>query len=210
MQKIKFMVGILVISALLMPVGPVHADSAPPVNPPGGDISPEGGTEVQMVAEQVVFDFRQSTDDSANVSAWFLLHNTGDVDEHLKVRFPLNGDPHSGLDPTTGEMKFDYPLIQDFTASVGGQKLQTHTMEDTDPNAEQFFLGNGSILYWSVFDMDFPAGKDVKLTVNYTYRPTEEAYDAQIYYILATGAGWKGPIKSADVIIRLPYILNEI
>ncbi len=164
-----------------------------------------------MVAEQVIFDFRQSTSDSAQVSGWFLFHNTGEADEHLKVRFPLNGDT-KGLvqDPVTGEQTEVTPLIEDFSVWNHGQRLKTQTIKDTDPNAEIFFLGYGSILYWSVFEVDFPAGKDVKLTINYTYRPTEEAYDAQLSYILATGAGWKGPIGTVDIIFRFPYELNEI
>jgi hypothetical protein len=37
-------------------------------------------------------------------------------------------------------------------------------------------------------------------------------YDSRgkIFYILATGAGWKNPIGSVDVIMRFPYIVNEL
>jgi tetratricopeptide (TPR) repeat protein len=174
------------------------------MNPPGGDISPEGGTLVQMVAEQVIIDFRQSTDDSAKVTAWFLFHNTGNADEHLKVRFPLNGDPQFN-----GTAEGYIPLIKDFTALINGQQLITRVVKEDDPNAPLFFLANSTVMYWSVFDVDFPIGKDVKLTVKYTLQPTEETSHAYISYILATGAGWKGPIGKADVVLRFPYILNN-
>ena len=190
---------------LLLPSGRARADAAPPMNPPGGDVGPEGGTQVQMTAEQVTIDFRQSTDDSAAVSAWFLFHNTGDADEHLKVRFPLNGDPRR--DQVTGGE--GYPLIDDLVARVGGQTLATATVEDDDPNAEQFFLGGSAVLFWAVFDMDFPAGKDVKLTITYTLHPTELANFADVYYLLSTGAGWMGPIGNADIVVLFPYVLNE-
>ena len=85
---------------VLLPLGSAHADAAPPMNPPGGDISPEGQTEVEMVAEEVVIDFRQSSDDSAQVTAWFLLRNTGTVDEHLVCTQRLSGG--EGEEGTSG------------------------------------------------------------------------------------------------------------
>jgi hypothetical protein len=202
MKAIK--ISLLMTLAILLLVSPcqVRADAAPPMNPPGGNVSPEGGTQVQMVAEQVTIDFRQSTDDSANVTAWFLFHNTGNADEHFKVRFPLNGDSIN----FSGK---DYPLIKDFTALIDGQQLITQVVLEDDPNAPLFYLGGNTVMYWSEFDVDFPVGKDVKLTVRYTLKPTEENSYAYIYYILATGAGWKGPIGKADVFIRFPYILNN-
>jgi hypothetical protein len=202
MKAIKMSLLLLLAILLLASPGQVKADAAPPMNPPGGNVSPEGGTQVQMVAEQVIIDFRQSTDDSARVTAWFLFHNTGNADEHLKVRFPLNGDQNyrSGG---------DYPLIKDFTALIDGQQLITQVVLEDDPNAPIFYLGhNSTVMYWSEFDVDFPVGKDVKLTVKYTLQPTDENSYAYIYYILATGAGWKGPIGKADVVLRFPYVLN--
>ena len=206
MRFVKTIPLLLLITALFIPQGAVRSDAAPPVNPPGGDISPEGSTQVQMVAEQVVMDFRAFTDNSAKVTAWFQFKNTGTADEHIKVRFPMNGDP--ALD---NQGKIYYPLIQDFTAWLGGQRLPTQVAMDNDPNAAQFFFGEspGTILYWSVFDMDFPVGSNVKLTVSYTFRPSVDANNAEANYILATGAGWKGPIGTADVILRFPYIVNN-
>ncbi len=202
MKEIKIF--LLLLLAILSLVSPdqVKADAAPPMNPPGGNVSPEGGTQVQMVAEQVIIDFRQSTDDSAKVTAWFLFHNTGTADEHLKVRFPLNGDQNY----SSGG---DYSMIKDFTALIDGQQLITQVVLEDDPNAPIYYLGNNTVMYWSEFDVDFPVGKDVKLTVKYTLQPTEEHSFAYIYYILATGAGWKGPIGKADVVLRFPYVLNN-
>jgi len=210
MKKVKFILLVLVIFSLGVPLGSVHADAAPPMNPPGGDVSPEGDTQVQMVAEQVIFDFRQSSDDSARVSAWFLFHNTSNTDENLQVRFPMNGDQQYKADPVSGEYVPYFPLIQNFAASVNGQRLPAKVVIDSDPNAPAFFLDANGKMYWSEFPVDFPAGKDVKLSVNYTFQPTEDYSYAEVFYILATGAGWKGPIGKADIIFRFPYILNDI
>ncbi len=198
-EKIPFL---LLAILILIPLSPAYADAAPPMNPPGGDVSPEGGTQVQMLAEQVIIDFRQSTDDSGKVTAWFLFRNTGDTDENLKVRFPLNGDPQGSADTPL-------PLIKDLTAWIGSDKLSTQVVEDNDPNAAQFFLGYSAVIDWAEFDMSFPVGKNVKLTVNYTLNPTKEASFADVIYLMATGAGWKGPIGKADVFLRFPYILNQ-
>jgi hypothetical protein len=205
MRAIKISLLMLLAILLLVPSGQVRADAAPPMNPPGGNVSPEGGTQVQMVAEQVIIDFRQSTDYSAKVTAWFLFHNTGNADEHLKVRFPLNGDQQFN-----GTEEGYIPLIKDFTALINGQQLITRVVKEDDPNAPLFYLGNSTVMYWSVFDVGFPVGKDVKLTVKYTLQPTtDKTSQAYISYILATGAGWKGPIGKADVVLRFPYILNN-
>ncbi|MGA2489130.1 MAG: hypothetical protein ABSF99_02930 [Anaerolineales bacterium] len=132
-----------------------------------------------------------------------MFHNTGNAAENLKVRFPLNGD-----EQTHGSGQNYIPMIQDLTALINGQPLAIRVVEDNDPNAPQFFLGYSSIIYWSEFEVDFPVGKDVKLIVKYTLQPTVEDSHAFIKYLLATGAGWKGPIGEADVVLRFPYILN--
>lgn len=208
MRSKRWLVLVFLAVSLLVPGNPARADAAPPVDPPGGDISPEGATEVEMVAEKVVIDLRQTDDGTASVTAWFLLQNTGTVDEHLKVRFPLNGDPL--WNPTTEE--YSYPLITDFKVWNGSQQLSTQKIEDNNLNAVEYFLGYGSIIYWSVFEADFPVDEQVELTVRYSLDLTElnPSSFVEIFYILATGAGWKGPIRDAEIVLRFPFIINEL
>ncbi len=208
MKAIKVRLFIFFSIVLLIPFSKARADMAPPMNPPGGNISPEGGTEVQMVAEKVVIDFSQSLDETAQVSAWFRFHNTSDMDEHLKVRFPLNGEGEDGYKWTIGEPP-PMPLIKDFTVLNEGRELPIEIVRDPDPNAVDFFMRGVTVIYWAVFEVDFPAGKDVELNAHYTYIPTRGLHSG-INYILATGAGWKGPIGKADVIVRFPYSPNEL
>jgi hypothetical protein len=122
------------------------------------------------------------------------------------VRFPLNGDPW--IDDQTFEMK--YSLIEDLTVWIGNKQLPTQTVEDHDSNAVEYFLGYGSVIYWAVFDVTFPVEREVELTIKYTMHPTDRrsSSEAFVNYIMSTGAGWKGPIGSADIILRFPYILN--
>jgi tetratricopeptide (TPR) repeat protein len=45
----------------------------------------------------------------------------------------------------------------------------------------------------------------VNIRVSYLLEATGYSPFAAFYYLLETGAGWKGPIGSADLIVRLPY-----
>jgi hypothetical protein len=202
----KFLLLPLLVIALLAPGGPARADVGPPSNPPGGDVSPEGATDVEMLAEEVLIDFTRSSDDHAQVTAWFRLRNTGSADEHLRVRFPLSGNPR--FDTQSLQPVFD--LIGDMTVSVGDVRVPTEKVLDEDPNSAEFFLGvSESVMYWAAFDVDFPAGVDVEMTVKYTFDPTGEQGLPGVRYVIATGAGWKGPIGAADLIIRFPYLVSD-
>src|SRR4051812_16947657 len=69
------------------------ADVAPPMQPPGSNISPGGATQVVMSAERVVIEVQPSGDTAkGRVTADFTMHNSGSADEQMQVRFPL-GDP---------------------------------------------------------------------------------------------------------------------
>jgi len=162
------------------------------------------------VAEKVVIDFSQSLDDTAQVSAWFRFHNSGNVDEHLKVRFPLNGESDMEMKASPLSEYPKVPLIMDFVVSNGSQAIPTEIVRDPDPNASDFFLKGVTVIYWAVFEVDFPAGQDIELIAHYTYKPTMLFSYCGIGYILATGAGWKGPIGTGIVIVRLPYQPSEL
>jgi hypothetical protein len=204
MKKLSLSFFILILFLSMMPACPAYADAAPPMNPPGGNVSPEGQTEVSMLAETVVIDFRASTDDSAQVTAEFLFRNLGSQDEQLRVRFPLSGDPRlRSIDENSVELY--YPLVTDFIAYVDNQQVTTSVVEDTYTGTE-YFLGHPGTIYWSTFDAYFSVGQNVKIKVRYTLNPTDYGGGyIGVFYFLATGAGWKGPIGSADIIMRLPY-----
>jgi hypothetical protein len=203
MKATKNLILIILAISLFAPSGLVHADIAPPMDPPGGGINPENLTQVEMLAEQVLMDFRESGADVANVSAWFIMRNTGSTDEHLAVRFPLNGD---------GSIRLKNPLITDFKVWTGSTELSYTTIEDPDDKAGEIYMGNSYIkMHWAVFDVDFPAGVDVKISVKYTVKASSWDADTfmQVMYILSTGEGWKNPIGSVDIILRLPFTLHN-
>jgi hypothetical protein len=202
MRKLILILLAVCVIKLCFPARPARADVAPVPNPPGGNINPGDETKVQMVAERVIIDFRASTDDTARVTADFIMHNLGDKDEQMKVRFPLNA-PNPGL--------FEYVLIKDFNAWVNGEYVVSRVITDT--NAGYTYVGQFTLdlLYWAVFDVNFPSGKDVKIRVTYTLEPTDIGGGREeAFYILSTGAGWYGPIGTAEVIFRFPYMVNNL
>jgi hypothetical protein len=196
-----WLMAILVLTLWLATPQPVHADVAPPENPPGANPQPGSQTtQVRMQAETVVMVVRsQSVNSSpaqAEVSADFTMHNLGSTDEHLDVRFPLSF--WDGESDGFG----NFPEIPDLTASVDGRSVTTQRV--------LFAAKDGTSIPWAVFSVTFPAGKDVHIQVKYT----QDGYGYSPYvafrYILETGAGWKDTIGSADLIVRLPYDANDV
>ena len=187
---------ILIFSMLALFIFPsaVHADVAPPINPPG--YNPEPGaesTQVRMMAETVLVDVQKDIDlqslGNAIVTADFTMRNLGNDPESMAVRFPIaaqNG-------------RFEYPEIEDIRISVAGK-----TIEYSRTNYPDMRYGDKEVP-WAEFDITFPPGQDVSIQVKYKLKGSGYAPYTAFYYILESGAGWKDTIASADIILRLPY-----
>ena len=176
---------------------PARADVAPPESPPGTNIVPGSDTtQVRMVAEVVTMTvLSQPAGNSvgqAKTDAAFLMRNQGATAENIEVRFPLTF--LDGRDNGFGQ----FPEITDIQISVNGKTVPTRRIESAA-------AGAANPTPWAAFNVNFPPGQDVPITVIYTadgfgYEP----YFA-LRYVLETGAGWNGTIGTADVIVKLPY-----
>jgi hypothetical protein len=71
-------------------------------------------------------------------------------------------------------------------------------------------LGYRDEVPWAKWSVTFPAGEDVELRVTYDTHPVEWGGWAVGYYILETGAGWRGPIGEGSVTFRLPYEVTPL
>jgi len=189
---------ILVVALLAFPSN-VRADAAPPYYPPGSN--PQPGTEitqVRMEAETVVIEVLKDTEKrslgQAHVTADFSMRNLGAADESMAARFPI-----SAHDGRTG-----YPEIHNLKIEVDGDPLTYRRAMYPDIGRE----GSNETVPWAEFDVTFPAGEEVSLHVEYDLQGTGYYPCTTFYYILNTGAGWKGTIGSADIILRLPYEAN--
>ena len=184
----------VIILALILLAFPstVFADVAPPANPPGSNPWPGSDTtQVRMAAETVLVEVSGNSD-TAHVTADFSMHNLGNQDESMAVRFPITSDDGFGR----------FPEIKDMAIKVAGKPVSFRraSYPDTIRN-----YGQDHNVPWAEFDVVFPAGKDVAIQVAYNMDGSGYKPITAFNYVLETGAGWKDTIGSADIILRLPY-----
>lgn len=192
---------ILTACAILFPI-PVSADISPPDWPPGANLAPESEhTEVRMVSEVVIIDVQDDIPENslgeALVTAKFIMLNLGEDAEVMFARFPLtfwNGYSDSSS---------DYPEIKDLEFIVGGQPVDWRRVMVPNPRDED------NPIPWAAFGVTFPPGQEVLVEVTYTAKPVGEYPFIAYSYVLETGAGWRGSIEIADIIVRLPYEANN-
>ncbi|MFN8381188.1 MAG: hypothetical protein U0V02_04575 [Anaerolineales bacterium] len=181
----------------------VYADVAPPEMPPGTNLLPGNeATQVRMVAETVTLDISKDPADSqesiAKTEAVFTMRNLGTVEENMQVRFPLsffNG---------SSDGRGNFPEIPSVAVKVDGRSIQTKRENLPFYNSE-FSSYQREELPWAVFDVSFPPDQDIIIEVAYTVNGYGYYPNQEFKYILETGAGWKGTIGSADIIVKMPY-----
>ena len=196
MKRFVFVLSIIILFAI---PSPVRADIAPPQNPPGSNLDPGSEvTQVRMLAETVLVDVQKDIAygslGRAHVTADFTMQNLGTESERLAVRFPIA--VNNGYDGS-------YPEIANIAIQVNGSRVGFRRSD----YAAEFGPFHGDTVPWAEFDVLFPVGKNVAIQVAYDLKGT--GFSDQPYtsftYTLATGAGWKDTIGSADIILRLPY-----
>ncbi len=197
-MKHKGLYFFLLLAIILLISAPVHADVAPPDQPPGANLLPGSeSTQVRMVAETVLLDVRASAPTGslgrAAVTAAFTMQNLGDSPETMAVRFPLTF--WNGL----SDGFFNFPEITDLQVAVQGRIVTTRRVTTPNESIEDHPIP------WAAFDVTFPPGEPVEIEVRYTAAAVGEYPFIAFRYVLETGAGWSGTIGSADLIVRLPY-----
>ncbi len=194
----KFLAGIWILLFFAFPA-PVLADIAPPAQPPGANLQPGAEvTDVRMESEQVIIEILASTPaDSlgqARVSATFHMRNLGTTPESMLVRFPLSTNDGWGR----------FPEITDFEVKVGGTRVDSQEVSGEDP------AGYGDEVPWASFEVTFDPEVEVIIEVEYTLEASGELPFVDFAYIFSTGAGWRGTIGNAELIVRFPYEVSEL
>jgi hypothetical protein len=185
-----------------------RADIAPPEPPPGSNVGPgQDVTQVQMMSETVVIDIyalapAQTVElagdaAAARVTATFSMRNQGSTTEQIPVRFPL------GNVKGFGDGRGQFPEIKQIGVTVDG--MPATIVRVTTPNP----IENGPPIPWAEFNAEFPPAKEVLIQVTYTVSPQGYLPFGTFHYVLETGAGWKGPIGVADLVVRLPYPASD-
>ncbi|HEX2996040.1 MAG TPA: hypothetical protein VHP14_14545 [Anaerolineales bacterium] len=194
----KRLCSIVVVFVLLAFPSSVRADVAPPYNPPGSN--PQPGvetTQVRMVAETVTIEVQKDIEPKslgqARVTADFTMYNLSNADESMAARFPISAS----------DGRSSYPEISNLEIKIDGKQIQYRRA-----SYPEIRYPNEKMVPWAEFDITFPAGTDVSISVAYDLDGTGYYPYTAFYYILETGAGWKDTIGSADIILRLPYEAN--
>jgi uncharacterized protein DUF4424 len=192
----------------LIAVGTALPDVAPnPVPRAGETIAPRKPTAVEMSAETVRIRLGE---ESAKIEASFVLRNTGADKEDLEVGFPTAAQPKNYSWNSREGMKVTEwgPLkIQNFTATVDGQDVKPVPKTSTEKNSYQG---------WVCWAMSFDGNQKRDVKVSYTVNTRDDNYsepscllNRQVTYILKTGAGWKGNIGEATIILDLGGMTAE-
>jgi tetratricopeptide (TPR) repeat protein len=223
-KKASMLAILSIVIALAAGYKPAAADIAPPPAPSGSNLHPPvENTNVRMVYEQVVFQVAGVSlypSGHANVTARFVMHNTGEYPETMQVRFPLNHGKYT-LDfvfdmeeDTCGQSTF--PSLYGFQVKVDGKELEPFITEEeiTLPTDQFYYKLEDTLtdLCWAYFEVTFLPGEKTVVDLSYTVPGyiTHELDSTVTYdYILGTGAGWKGTIGEAVIRARFPYPLNE-
>lgn len=202
MRRLCFVALLFVLLAL---PSNARADVAPPLYPPGSNPQPGAEvTQVRMVAETVIIEVLKDIEPrslgDAHVTADFTMRNLGSTDESMAARFPIS----------VNDGRWEYPEINNLLIQVNGKQVQHRRVNYPDYrfSNDDVKKNNAEMLPWAEFDITFPAGQDVSIRVTYDLEGTGYYPATAFYYVLATGAGWKDTIGSADIILRLPYEAN--
>lgn len=181
--------------SMLVFIQPVRADVAPPQAPPGSNpVAGTVDTQVRMEHEKVVIAIQEVEDfdqkGTARVWAEFHMENKGGTAETLMVRFPISYDDGWG----------GYPEIEDLMVYVNNLSVDTSEIKlESGPEVWDTRIS------WTEFEVTFPPDEIVEIEVDYTLNGTGYYPFVTYEYLLQTGAGWKGTIGSAEIIVRLPY-----
>jgi hypothetical protein len=185
--------GLAAAGLLLGAVRATRADMAPFPAQEGNSLGPAASTNIQMISETVLIqltEFSNTVADTsypilgAKVVAEFAMRNPGNAYEALEVGFPLQVPKNAA---TAG----DYVKITNLAAFADGVAVET-----------QPATVGGEI--WSAWQMKFAPG-DTHVRITYDLPATTDACNAELGYVLHTGAAWAGPIGRADLIVRYPY-----
>lgn len=148
---------------------------------------PTPNRDVRLVSETIRVTFLKET---ARVSCVFIFRNEGSA-QRVVIGFP---DEARGDVPAEG-------LIQWFRSWVNGQPVPVRRVA-----VERVVDYEGTYVWW-LKEVPFAAGQTVTVRNEYEIRYSVNVEGTEWFtYILATGAGWKGPIRQATITVDLGRI----
>jgi len=191
-----------------------RADMAPdPIGRSGETLAPHSETQVSMTAETVNIVIRP---DDARIEAFFTLRNLGDKAERIEVGFPTAAVPASLIYDSEDAKVFDWAedSIEEFSSSVDGAQVKTERKNARAHDDREDLYGR--IRGWLCWPMEFEPGQERRVAVRYVVKaadfnrlPRSPLRTREIYYILRTGAPWRGPIGTATIRLTFDGVTAE-
>lgn len=187
---------IITISIILLGLN-TKADIAPnPIRAKG--IAVLQPTDIRMIYEKVTVDL---TLDSSFVHCYFRLHNEGKA-INIQIGYPnmsyfSNNDPHN---------------LKMTPISVFENGEKRDDINSYVPDSVNFRNNDNYNKPWYLWDTNFGANETKVIVV--TYSLPKGMVKNELYYkfdyLLSTGAGWKGKIGEAEIIVNLKNIDKDL
>jgi hypothetical protein len=193
--------------------------AAAPLLRAAGDIAPnpvqakgivsEGSVEIRMVRERVVVDLYR---DSSVVECMFVLKNDG-KSRMLNIGFPEMNFYHSR--PVAGKVPDNFSVFENDRKVMMIEAYRPDGgVTNSMPGNQQDYLseellfspsGSGDEKPWLLWDSHFEENEIKTVTVRYSlpYGVVKRDMCRYFNYLLSTGAGWKGNIEHAEIIVNL-------
>lgn len=200
-SKLALTLGLL--AALLLFSAPARADVAPLSGLSGSTLTTIQTNSVFMESEKVVITLARMNFETpyisdgeietlgAGVVADFYFVNLESAPQTLTVGFPL----YLSLSKDNYDYNYFFKM-RNLRAYVDGKELPTKEV-----------IVDGS--KWAAWQMTFQPDYNI-VRVTYDMPATTDGCNAEIGYILHTGAAWAGSIVQADVIVRFGYPAEEM
>ena len=187
-MKYQFVIVLVILNTIS-----IWADIAPnPIQAKG--ISINTPTEVKMIYEKVTVDL---TLDSSFVHCYFKLHNEGN-EEKIQIGFP---------DMNTSHNSFATAKFAPINVYQNGEKIDNINWGESDSVNKVT-----SPKSWYLWDTHFE--KDETMVIEVSYSLPHGIVKNNMYYkfdyLLSTGAGWKGSIDSAVILVNLKNFNKEL
>jgi hypothetical protein len=220
--KILRQLRLLLLPLLVILALPAHetarADIGPDVVAGYGGLHPftDQPTQVQMVYERVEMELKDIPPPNkgsnspyyvVDTVAWFVMHNQGAQEESMQVIFPLQDLNWCMVDTAPRDSWARFIIMkQSFQANVDGVNVPISTIETAHPYKDLNEFCAKYSMPWAAFNVIFPAGKDVLIRIGYQMVESSSDVIHSFQYTLETGAAWKGPIGTAYIVVRFPYL----
>lgn len=217
MKKLFLFAGFAGLFLILAPV--VFGDAAS-IGGSGNTVQIMDNNEVQMVDEVITIDVYDGSKQSdyglvnggyVEVEVLYNFLNTTDSAVNVSMGFPEDCGwdcwmETSDWTPGGGELWESYKLF-DFEAFDGGSILDVTFRNELEAETEY--------MNWYLYDVDFDAGEEKEVTNKYWMMPFSYRVGDWFYYILETGASWKGVIEQVDIYVNFHgdftvYDVNDV